>query len=220
MDSETAGQLAKSPFTYLYTCRSSDHGWYFEYCRAIRGGTSIGDENNERHLEHLALYERTERGDFDGWLATPLLARRLIFHAVSNCRCDVIERYAPLLSSESYWNARASRSYRPPLYSVLPLIMPLPATIADAVRYVVRGLCREVVIHMVGHVDYKTGKTITIEGIGGKAAKYSDSDVGYRLLLDLESVGLNLSNPKLLHKARYLNDEGPAINLLQERCRS
>lgn len=190
---------------------------YFEYCKAIRSGEIPGDESNAQHLAHLDLYERAERGDFDDWLTRSVGVWRLAFYAARYGRCDIVEKYAPLSSDSGAWNYYVSTFYACSLYPILPLVMPLPIRMNDVIAYLCSGLHREVAVHIVGRTDRKTGKTITLESIALELCK---TTMAPQRFLDLEEVGLDLDNPKLLYTVLGWNDNPPRsiATLLRERC--
>lgn len=182
-----------------------------------------GDKNNERHLRHLDLYELAEQGDFSYWLTSPIKTQTLALYAVRDGRCDIIEQYAPRVPESPYWNRCLALYYNRALYPILSLVMVLPVSLVDVTRYVRHGLHREVMVHIVGRVDHKSGETITLESIARWFCKSANS-VGP--LLALESVGLDLGDPSLLYvvleESDFLGFCGhaitPAIELLRKRC--
>lgn len=215
MDSQTAHKYASNCFTILYSVQPSATETYFEYCKAIRTGTLPGDEHNGLHLEHLRLYECAQRGDFDYWLTSPDKISRMVQYAAMGGRCDIIERYVPQLPDDPLWNFYVSIFYKPSMYSVLALVMPLPATPSDAAQYVHRGLHREVAVHILGRAGHRTGEAITLESIALKPCIVYGSSLH---LLDLEKLGLDLGNPQLLYAALSRHASRATIALLRERC--
>lgn len=215
MRDSKARDYAMTCFVNVYLRDPLDTEPYFRYCRELRDGTRASDEYSSRHLAHLDLYERTEQGDFDYWLTSPDKIKKLVEHAARTRRCDVIERYAPQLPNERFWNMYVSLYYNSSLYPILSTVMALPVTLTDAIYYVRRGLHREVMVHIVGRADCRTGETITLARIAcWYCAKVSTTDE----LLALEGVGLDLTSPRLLYIAVCYSNNGPIIPLLRERC--
>lgn len=202
-------------FADLYRWRPSIVGPYIEHCRAIKSGVLPGDGYNWEHLEQLDRYECAERGDFDYWLTSPDKSRKLILYACENGRCDIIERYLPRLPDDPHWNHCVSAYYKPSLYPILSLVMPLPVTLQDAARYVYKKLHREAALHIVGRASHKTGKPITLESIVLELCRLYGTP---RWFLDLEGVGLDLSSPNILYTALHEDAPRSVITLLHERC--
>ena len=201
----------------LHSLCLSSYELYFGYCKSIKDGTSAGDAYNEQHLAHLALHERTERGEFDCRSASSDGIGRMISLWVKCGRCDLIERYAPQLPDSLHWNSYVSTYYSPSLYAVLPLVMQLPVQLYDAGRYVCNGLHREVMVHIVGRASCcQREGVITLKKIAYWLC-YLVKD-SHRHLLSLEEVGLDLGNPQLLHDALGCRTSQSTIALLTERC--
>ena len=105
--------------------------------------------------------------------------------------------------------------YRPQLYPILHLVMPLPITIHDAVLYLDCGLHHEVMTHILGRSDRNTGKPITLESLALMAIQSNRADA----LRNLEEIGLDLSDPILLYEALFWCGLGQdVVILLRTHC--
>lgn len=147
MNRAYARSLATECFTNLYRRDQTTVGQYLAYCKGIRDRTVSDPEFEAQHLAHLELYERAEQLDFDEWTTDLLKTHRLVRYAVREGRCDIIEKYASRAPTTRAWNTFTSSQYQPCLYAVLHLVMPLPASMYDALEYVRRGLHLEVATH-------------------------------------------------------------------------
>lgn len=219
MNRAYARSLATECFTNLYRRDQTTVGQYLAYCKGIRDRTVSDPEFEAQHLAHLELYERAEQLDFDEWTTDLLKTHRLVRYAVREGRCDIIEKYASRAPTTRAWNTFTSSQYQPCLYAVLHLVMPLPASMYDALEYVRRGLHLEVATHIIGRTDCWTGLPIT----QARVARYALC-TNYALVpiyLNLEVIGLDLSDPTLLHEALRLRTRGcPLVRLLQSKALS
>lgn len=183
---------------------------YFAYCQGLRShldGARPRSVLESRQLEQLAIYERTERLNFDDWIGQARDA--LMYYPALHGRCDIIEKYATILPRYE-WNAYVSEEYRPCLYPVLHIVMPLAVTAYNALRYVVHGLHREVAVHIIGRKDCFSQMPITPKSIASLACRVTNVRDKIIALKNLEEIGLDLDDPDLLWdalNARMPDDE-------------
>lgn len=212
MSRERPSYLAELRFDEVYVVAEPVLQSYIAYCKAIKEGIIV-DNFVDQHLAHLEHYERAERGDFDSWLEYGTKLDWLIWYAVSRERCDIIEKYVPR-TPHSRWNGILANLYKPRLYPVLHLVMPLPATVYAAVAYMDHDLHHEVAVHILGRGDSNTGKPITLEGIAMVAIQANKANA----LRNLEEIGLDLSDPMLLYEALRWRGRGQEVVILLRAC--
>lgn len=203
-------------FTGFIELTEADLASYIAYCRTVDVDSEPDKEIAKVQLRHLDTYERAEKLDLDDWISSA--SEDLVRYAVMHGRCDIIEKYALIAGPESYWNANVSTRYRPCLYPILHIVMPLEVSIADALDYVKHGLHREVAVHILGRPDV-FGKQITLERLmtldcmeqpGGRVSTYKK----------LEEIGLDLGDPELTREAlEHAGDNKELLAFLRSRIR-
>lgn len=186
MDRKTLELLARTSFSYIYTSSEGVPQQYIDHCRAVKEGL-VSDELAPFLLAHLEAYERAERLDFDDWFAGAKTRYQLIRYAVLKGRCDIIDKYVPKIPDPS-WSVYVMTWYKPCLYPILHLVMPLPVTVYIALVYVRHGLHLEVATHIVGRRDHHTGELITPESLARCAKLYAEEPCVFERL---EAIGLD-----------------------------
>lgn len=216
MDYYEAQDVANGFFPLLYHKGGEQLKQYIEYCRALKQSEAPRDDVANKQLADLELYERAEKGDFDGWLERIEFKLAFIHYTVSYRRCDLIEKYAPRLEDHGAWNFHVATEYHPSLYPILHLVMPRDVRAYVAKEYVRHGLHREVAVHILGRNDSSTGETLTLASLASQAIRSCDNA---RVFLNLEELGLDLDNPELLYSAMSRCPRNSvAVALLRERC--